>query len=510
MAQDRNETMTLQKPTSKIPDATDAPSERASSPGPGSDSVASDAGPEERLVIVANRLPVRRCGGRADDGREGEWETSPGGLVSALSPLLSRTGGSWVGWDGTSSGSAPAPFDHEGMRIRPVPITGEDVEGFYRGFSNTTLWPLYHDSIREPVFRRKWWWPYQRVNMHFAEASSEQLPERGGLLWVQDYQLQLVPAMVRELRPDARIGFFLHIPFPPEELFGKIPWRSQILEGLLGADVLGFQTKLSAQNFSRAARKFTEATGTDARLRYRGRQIEVNAFPISIDVDRFRSIARDPAVIEHAKQSREEWGERRIILGVDRLDYTKGVDIRLRAYEEVLNRGSVSADNTVFIQVAVPTREQVEEYEQLRETVEHYVGRINGQHASSHRVAVQYLYRSLPQRELVALYKAADVMLVTPLRDGMNLVAKEYVATRTENTGVLVLSEFAGAALELRQALLVNPYDIDGTASRIEEALSLTPPEAARRMRSLRAAVQRHSVHDWSASFLRRLGDVRR
>ena len=464
---------------------------------------------EDRLIIVANRLPVRRV----RKGRGSAWETSPGGLVSALSPLLSRTGGSWVGWDGTASKSAPDPFDHEGMRIRPLAIPGDDVEGFYRGFSNTTLWPLYHDSIREPIFRRKWWWPYQRVNKHFAEATVEQMPERGGTIWVQDYQLQLVPGMIRERRSDARIGFFLHIPFPPEELFAKIPWRSQILEGLLGADVLGFQTRLSAQNFARAARKYTEATGSDTRLRYRGREIEVNAFPISIDVEHFRSIAQDPDVIEQARQIREDWDGRRIILGVDRLDYTKGVDIRLRSYEEVLCRGSIAAENTVFIQVAVPTREKVEEYNQLRETVEQQVGHINGQHSEGHHIAVQYYYRGLPQDELVALYMAADVMLVTPLRDGMNLVAKEYVATRTDNTGVLVLSEFAGAALELRQALLVNPYDIDGTASRIEEAVSMTPPEAARRMRSLRTAVQRRSVHDWSDSFLARLntrlGEVR-
>ncbi|MEL6328609.1 MAG: trehalose-6-phosphate synthase [Planctomycetota bacterium] len=457
---------------------------------------------KRRLVIVANRMPVRKVKGGARGGSG--WETSPGGLVSALAPMLQRSGGAWVGWDGTTSRSAREPFLHDGINIRPVPLTKDELDRFYAGFSNKTLWPLYHDAIRAPAFHRHWWWPYVKVNERYAEATCEVAGD-DDVIWVQDYQLQLAPSMIRDKRPNARIGFFLHIPFPPEELFAKLPWRKQTLEGLLGADVLGFQTKLSAQNFSRAARRYTSATGSDTLLNYQGRQIVVDAFPISIQVSQFQDLARDPEVIREAERFRGSWDQRKIILCVDRLDYTKGIDIRLRAFEEVLRRGNFTADECVMIQVAVPTRQSVDDYAELRETVEQYVGRINGTYAKMEHIAVHYVHRSLPMRELLAAYLAADVMMVTPLRDGMNLVAKEYCATRLEGSGVLVLSEFAGAALELKQALLVNPYDIDGMATTLEDALRLDDAEARRRMNALRRTIEKHDVSAWSDSFLRRL-----
>ncbi|MEM7622116.1 MAG: trehalose-6-phosphate synthase [Planctomycetota bacterium] len=453
-----------------------------------------------KLVIVANRLPVRK----AKKGAKSVWETAPGGLVSALHPLLQEVGGAWIGWDGTASRRASSQFDHEGIRIRPVQITKDELQRFYGGFSNATLWPLYHDAIREPAFHRHWWWPYVEVNKRFATAALE-TSSTGDMVWVQDYQLQLVPGMIREQRSGSRIGFFLHTPFPPEELFAKMPWRRQVLEGILGADVIGFQDKLSALNFSRTARRFTAATGSDTRLKFNGRDIEVSAFPISIDVDRYVELATDPEIIVAAERFRASWDHRKIILGVDRLDYTKGIDTRLRAYEEVLRRGHHDARSVVMIQVAVPTRESVDDYAELRENVERYVGRINGSHAMTDYIAVHYVYRSLPIRELLACYLAADVMMVTPFRDGMNLVAKEYCVTRRKNTGVLVLSEFAGAAAELGEALKVNPYDIDGMANSIERALDLDPADGKKRMQSLRRTVERHTVHDWSDSFIKRL-----
>ncbi len=451
-------------------------------------------------MVVANRMPVRRV----QKGKPGEWETSPGGLVTALSPMLTERGGGWVGWDGSTNRRPTPPFTHSNIKIRPIGMSGSEFESFYAGFSNKTLWPLYHDSIREPHFHRRWWWPYLQVNERFAEATCE-VARAGDMIWVHDYQLQLVPGLVRERLPKSRIGFFLHIPFPPEELFAKIPWRQQILEGMLGADVIGFQTILAARNFSRAARRFTDATGSDKKLKFQGRTIAIDAFPISIDVDLYERKAREPMVAVEAERFQANLKRRRIILGVDRLDYTKGIDIRLRAFNELLNRGKYTAEDCVLVQIAVPTRESVDDYADLRDNVERLVGRINGTHSVKHHVPVHYMYNSLPMEELIARYTAADVMMVTPLRDGMNLVAKEYCTTRLNNDGVLVLSEFAGAALELKQALLVNPFDVDGIATAMEDALDMDLAEQRRRMSSLRRTVRSRDVHDWADGFISRL-----
>ncbi|TVQ61636.1 MAG: trehalose-6-phosphate synthase [Phycisphaerales bacterium] len=454
---------------------------------------------KSELVVLANRLPVRKV----DTGPSGDqWATSPGGLVSALAPILRERGGSWVGWPG-DTGEAPKPFTHDGIRNVPVGLTSGELEAFYYGFCNRTIWPLFHDAVRPPEFHRRWWWPYVEMNSRFASAAAKRLSE-DGTAWVHDYQLMLAPQMIRMKKPGARIGFFLHIPWPPEELFAQIPWRRQIVEGLLAADVVGFQTKLAAINFARAARRLTEATGSDSELRYRGRKVLVRAFPISIDTERYEQLAESETVLERVLSLREMLGpERRVILGVDRLDYTKGIDVRLRSFEELLSRGTVSASNTVFVQVAVPSREQVDEYTHERESIERVVGRINGAFTEPGRVPVHYLYRSLPVEELVAYYLLADVLMVTPYRDGMNLVAKEYVASRRDGSGVLVLSEFAGAANELRGSLLVNPHDIDGMAQALEAALHLPKAEVGKRMSALRRVVRRHSVFNWADAFLK-------
>jgi trehalose 6-phosphate synthase len=448
------------------------------------------------MVIVANRLPVQRVG----RGDAAKWASSPGGLVTALEPIVRKGGGSWVGWTGVS-GPAPRPFSHAGLRIRPVALSGPELEGYYHGFSNRTLWPLFHDAIKSPEFKREWWWPYREVNQRFARLVAN-AAKPGDLVWVHDYHLLLAPRMIRELRPDLRIGFFLHIPFPPEELFAWLPWRAQILEGMLGADVVGFQTYQNAQNFSRSARAFTAADGTDTELEFHGRSIRVNAYPISIDARGFEETARSPATEAAARDIRERVGGRKIILGVDRLDYTKGMDIRMLAFDEMLKRRHFTVDDCVLIQIGVPSRERVTEYSDLRKRVEQLVGRINGEYSVPGRVAVHYFRRSLSQQDLIAYYRAADVMLVTPLRDGMNLVAKEYVATRHDGTGVLVLSEFAGAARELRRALLVNPRDVDSMAVTMEAALKLPREEARHRMNVLRTVVRRHDVFEWARLFV--------
>lgn len=449
------------------------------------------------LVVVANRLPLRRRSNRRDSA----WELAPGGLVSTLAPILGKQGGTWVGWEGRT-GEASEPFPLEGFTIHPVPLSRDDLKEYYDGFANETLWPLYHDAVRKPHFHRAWWRRYEQVNGRFAEIVAN-LAERNAMVWIHDYHLQRVPALLRARRPDLRIGFFLHTPFPPPELFSQLPWRREIIEGLLGADVIGFQTSAGAGNFVRLSKRFSDARGTRPVLEVGGRQVLVDAYPVSIDFKRFETLASDPDVLKRADRFRQRLGhDRKIILGVDRLDYTKGIDVRLKAYRELLAHRDFSVEDVVFVQCAVPSREGVSTYEELKERVERLVGSINGEFGSVGSVAVHYLYRDHTPEELASLYLAADVMLVTPLRDGMNLIAKEYVATRTHNDGALILSEFTGAARELSHALVVNPHDVDGLASTLAHALTMPEKEAARRMRSLRDVVRQHTVHDWGKKFL--------
>jgi trehalose 6-phosphate synthase len=447
----------------------------------------------DRIVVVANRLPLRRT----DEG----WETSPGGLVSAVAPFLRERGGSWVGWTG-SADDGPLPFIHDGIEQRPVNLSQSDIDDFYLGFSNGTIWPLYHDAIRPPEFHRHWWHPYVAINRRFAEEAARAL-QPGDVAWVHDYQLQLVPAMLRRLRTDVRIGFFLHIPFPPVEILARLPWRREILTGLMGADVVAFQTRLGRHNFSRAVRRFLGGEGTTRWVRAGDRSVRLMSVPISIDTKRYASLAASPVVEARVGELREELGrERKVVLGVDRLDYTKGIDVRLRAFDTLLRRHKEDAEDVVFLQVAVPSRQAVDDYAAMRDQVEGLVGRINGAHGDLHHMPVHYRYGSLAPEDLVAYYRLADVMCVTPLRDGMNLVAKEYVASRSADNGVLVLSEFAGAALEFRQSLLVNPYDVDGVAETLWQALHLPDSEIRARMRALRRQVQRYDVFRWARTCL--------
>ncbi len=458
----------------------------------------------ERMIVVANRLPVRRVGA-GDDAR---WEESPGGLVSAMRLVMRGVEGVWVGWTG-QAGGAPSPFMHDAMHIHPVSLSRGEIEAYYHGMSNATFWPLYHDAIRPPEFQRSWWDHYVKVNSRFAQAAADEAAA-GDLVWVHDYHLQLVPRMLRRLRPDVRIGFFLHIPFPPSELFEWLPWRQQTLEGLLGADVVGFQTPQGSQNFARLCRQHTRTTGSDTLLRHDGREITVGAFPISIDAGWYEHTASLPRVRAKALDIRRRIGPgRRIILGVDRLDYTKGIDLRLRALEQLLRTKGATAEDCLLMQVAVPSRETIKAYSDIRDSIEGLVGRINGQFGVPGRAPVSYFRRNLSREDLVAYYVAADVMLVTPLRDGMNLVAKEYVATRLDDSGVLVLSEFTGAARQLDKALLVNPRDVDRTAEAIHRALTMPEDEAKARMRSLRSAVRKSDVFAWANGFVEQLrGEV--
>jgi trehalose 6-phosphate synthase len=469
------------------------------------------------FVVVANRLPVDLE--RLPDGTT-SWKRSPGGLVTALEPLLRRRRGAWVGWPGVVDDAvdvADEPIALDELQLHPVPLSADDVAQYYEGFSNATLWPLYHDVIVKPIYHREWWERYVDVNRRFAEAASHAAAE-GGTVWVQDYQLQLVPKMLRTLRPDLTIGFFLHIPFPPVELFMQLPWRTEIIEGLLGADLVGFQLAGGAQNFLFLSRRLVGANTSRGAVGVRSRfgevelasrAVRVGAFPISIDSGALDHAARDRNVRRRAREIRAELGNpRKVMLGVDRLDYTKGIDVRLKAFSELLAEGRAKRDDTVLVQLATPSRERVESYQTLRNDIERQVGHINGEYAEVGHPVVHYLHRPVPREELVAFFVASDVMLVTPLRDGMNLVAKEYVACRSDLGGALVLSEFTGAAAELRQAYLVNPHDLEGVKDAIEAALNQPVEEGRRRMRALRRQVLAHDVDRWARSFLEALAEA--
>jgi trehalose 6-phosphate synthase len=459
------------------------------------------------FVVVANRLPVDR-----DD--DGGWRRSPGGLVTALEPVMRKADGAWVGWPGKPDLHLD-PFDFEGTHLVPVPLSADEVQNYYEGFSNDTIWPLYHDVISAPRYRRVWWDAYVDVNRRFAEASAEAAAD-GATVWVQDYQLQLVPAMLRRMRPDLTIGYFHHIPFPAYGLFSQLPWRRQVIEGLLGADVVGFQRTADASNFARAVRRqfhyTTKASGITVPMEDGStRNVLAKAYPISIDAESYVTLAQRPDIQARAKEIREGLGNpKAVLLGVDRLDYTKGIRHRLKAFGELLVDGRLSVEDATLVQVASPSRERVDAYIQLRDEIELTVGRINGDFDTMDHTAIRYLHQAFPREEMVALYLAADVMLVTALRDGMNLVAKEYVASRIDNRGVLLLSEFAGAADELGSAIRINPHDIDGMKDAIMRAIDMPGSEQGRRMRSLRRRVLEHDVTDWSKSFLEALAAAKR
>jgi trehalose 6-phosphate synthase len=458
------------------------------------------------FVVVANRLPVDRV---EQPGGSSEWRPSPGGLVTALEPIMHRHAGAWVGWPGAPD-EDHEPFVHDGLQLVPVPLSTDEVTEYYEGFSNGSLWPLYHDVIATPEFHREWWDTYVLVNQRFADRTAD-VASQGATVWVQDYQLQLVPQMLRERRPDLRIGFFLHIPFPPTELFLQLPWRDQVLHGLLGADLVGFQLPGGAQNFVRLVRRRLGLETKKDRINLPdGRRVLARSYPIAIDAKGLNELAGTPEAAARAAEIRRELGNpRQIFLGVDRLDYTKGLLERIRAFGELLAEGKIDADETALLQLAVPSRERVDQYRQLRDDTDRLVGRINGNAGRIGRPPITYLHTSYPREEMAALYRAADIMVVTPLRDGMNLVAKEYVACRQADDGALVLSEFAGAARELRQAYLVNPHDINGLKDRMVEAMEDSPQAKARRMRLMRRQVFENDIDRWASTFLADLEAVR-
>ena len=450
--------------------------------------------PSDDLVVVANRLPVRL-------DADGKLTRSPGGLVSALSSM-NEEHMQWVGWLGNATDDAPAPPLADGA-MHAVPLQSSEVSGYYDGFCNSMLWPLFHGRLQRLELNRSWWRTYRAVNQRFALAVARVAPPNA-TVWIHDYHLLLVPAMLRARRSDLRIGSFLHIPFPPAQLFAALPWRREILLGMLGADLMGFQTQDDVDNFTDSVERLVR--GVRGR-RERVTGIAAHAFPISVDFDHWSASGERAAPA--GSERRRELGADVVFLGADRLDYTKGIVHRLRAFGELLDQRRLDAATAAFVQIAVPSRDDIVSYQEERDDIEQLVREINDRHRRDDgSEPIVYINEQLDEAELAEWYRAADCLVVTSLADGMNLVAKEFVACRTDLLGSVVLSEFAGAANDLPGAMVVNPYDVEAIETAMLNAASMSLDEQRVRMTSIRDQVREHDLNAWARSYLERLGSV--
>jgi trehalose 6-phosphate synthase/phosphatase len=463
-----------------------------------------------RLVVVSNRLPVTLK--RAGEG----WRTerSAGGLATAMGPLLARSEGIWIGWSGDTSEARDAKREEivarwaKEQRYFVVDLPKKVAQGFYEGFSNQTVWPLFHYFPILLKFDSDDWQAYREANERFRDVVLAHA-RPGDMVWVHDYQLMLLPRLLREAAPDLGVGFFLHIPFPSSSVFRLLPRREELLEGLLGADYVAFHTYGYLQNFRQSVLRVLGIDGRMDAVEVGGRSVKLDALPIGIAPEDFtKLLERDAATQKRLAEIRERFRGRHLLLGVDRLDYTKGIPERLRTFRRLLRERPEMRGRAVLVQVAVPSRENVAQYRELRQEVDKLVGKINGEFSTPDWTPIVYMRRGVPQQELAALYAAADLAWVTPLRDGLNLVAKEYVACQRDGAGVLILSEFAGAASEMGEAFLVNPYDEGQTAETIARALSLPEEERRERVRALYERVARNNVFAWGERFLANLGEA--
>jgi trehalose 6-phosphate synthase/phosphatase len=457
-----------------------------------------------RLIVVSNRLPLTLSGSAA--GWAGE--PSAGGLVTALEPVLRRTGGLWVGWPGDAS-DRPDPARQEALghweRERgfaavslPRALSGR----FYQGYANQTLWPLFHQFPSRVEYDPAGWAAYREANERFRDAVLSRV-RPGDTVWVHDYHLMLLPRLLREAAPDVPVGFFLHVPFPSSDVFRILPHREALLQGLLGADLVAFQTHGHLQHFRSSLLRVAGVSSHMDRVAVEGRAVRLEALPIGISPESFVGLLEEDRAARAALVAlRRRFQGKRLLLAVDRLDYTKGIPERLRTFRRLLESAPELRGQAVLVQVAVPSRERIPRYRELTEQVNELVGEINGSFGSPEWTPVVYIRRSVPRPDLAALYAASDVGWVTPLRDGMNLVAKEYVACQKGGGGVLVLSEFAGAAAEMGEAVLVNPYDEERTAAAVRRALALSAEERQERMAALYRRVARNNAVAWGDRFL--------
>jgi trehalose 6-phosphate synthase/phosphatase len=458
--------------------------------------------PRRRVIILSNRLPVTVS---VDDGRV-VVKRSVGGLATGLRRIHSGETGVWVGWPGQIGDVTASQRDEISRQLAslhsvPVSLSSHEVLVFYEEISNAVLWPVFHDRIDRLPLRIAGWDTYEAVNQRYADAVVEQW-KPGDLIWVHDYQLLRAPLLIRRRIPEATIGFFLHIPFPNPEIYFTLPVRHWLMEGLLGADLIGFHTRRWRGHFTAALRRLfgISTDATTLKFPHEGRSVGIGVFPMGIDAADFaeRATHRDVTV----RVLELDQPNVRILVGIDRLDYSKGIERRLLAFQRLLTAHPDWRGRIRLVQVAVPSRGQVPAYQRLRKEVERLVGQINGEFGTPSWTPIHYIHRPVSAATLLSLYRAADVMLVTPLRDGMNLVAKEFAASRGDEDGVLILSEFAGAADELVDACIVNPYDVDGVAETIHAALTMDATERRSRMRRLRSQVFGHDVYRWADEFL--------
>jgi trehalose 6-phosphate synthase/phosphatase len=458
---------------------------------------------------VSNRLPVTA----SYQGQELTLFQSGGGLATGLKGARARADSLWFGWPGdVPAGTrlrAELENQLEKQGLRPIFLTRAEHKGFYEDYSNAAIWPVFHDLVDQLPMELAGWEMYEAVNRRFAEAVAE-VYEDGDVIWVNDYHLMMTPAQLRALAPGARIGFFLHIPFPHSDMYRVLPERREILQGLLGADLIGFHTQSYADHFLSAVQGILGARVHEDSVRHGGRNVHVGAYPMGIDAATWEQRARSTRVAKQVLSLMQDAGKRKIVLGIDRLDYTKGLPRRIAAIERLFQHDPALAEEVRFIQVTFPSRERIESYAGLRRQVTEMVGRINATYGSPRSLPIHLMLRSFSEDEVSSLYSAADIMLVTPLRDGMNLVAKEYVASRLHDDGVLILSEFAGAAAEMQEALIINPYDMEGMAEAIRKAIEMPQDEQRERMAKLRKKVIRNDVHNWAETFLADLSDGRK
>ena len=463
-----------------------------------------------KLLTISNRLPVTV----AKKDERLEFQPSVGGLATGLASFYESRRSAWVGWPGI----APPKINEADKKkitrrlaekhCHPVFLSRYEVENYYHGFANKTIWPLFHYFPLYSVRRKAYWTAYERVNEKFCDVVTE-IAEPGDVIWVHDYHLMLLPTLIRERMPDATIGFFLHIPFPAFDVFRLLPWREEILRGLLGADLVGFHTYGYVCHFLDSVRRLLGYENTWGQMYVENRVLKADVFPMGIDYERFAAAAASPEVQSEAARIRKRVGDCKIILSVDRLDYTKGIVERLEAFELFLAKNPKYRDEVTLIMITVPSRTAVGTYAELKRRVDELVGRIEGKYGAVGWNPVWYLYRSLPFRTLVSYYVAADIALITPLRDGMNLVAKEFVAAKADGKGALILSDMAGAVEELGEAIVVNPYDKEAVAAAIRDALELPQKDRTERNALMQKRIRRYDVTAWARAFLKELKSVK-
>jgi trehalose 6-phosphate synthase/phosphatase len=456
---------------------------------------------DPRLLIVSNRAPVRLV---REHGQQ-RVEATVGGVGATFLKLLERHGGRWVAWSGTKTRVVMTPPDPRFSMVFQH-LTEREIAGYYHGMCNRGLWPLMHFMPSRCRFVSAEWKLYCQVNRHFAKTAAAEAAQCD-VAWIQDFHLGLMPAMLRERLTSLPIGLFWHVPWPPEQVFKVFPWSHELLSGMLGSNLIGFHTPTYVQHFLDCCERMMGLTvdRETGVVAHDSTTTQVGAFPLGIPVEFFREIAMNEVVRARSRRIRRMARVPTVILGVDRLDYTKGIIERLLGFERFLELNPQYRRTVTLVLIAVPSRTKVADYALLKRQVDEVVGRVVGRFSSDGWVPVRYLYTQLEPRELVAYYQAADIALLTPLRDGMNLVAKEYIASQTSDSAVLILSEFAGAAEELTEALLVNPYDIDQIAARLKQAMEMPIKEKRRRLLDLQRGIEGHNLEHWSNRFLQNL-----